>query len=126
MDAVEKVVARFLTGESLEGDLVLFDPFAQKLTLRTGSEEREVDCTVLKAIFFLRRPNTAPYPDSFLKPAGKKVCVVFADGEAITGYSYGLRPREEGFYLFPVNQQDRNERIYVIRKNAIRIQTESK
>jgi hypothetical protein len=52
--------------------------------------------------------------------------VTFADGEKITGYSYGLHPFQKGFYLFPVHANDRNERIYVIRKNALRVKTEEK
>lgn len=122
----DRVVARFLTGETLEGHLILFDPSTGILTLRVGSQKRELDCSVLKAIFFLRRPAASPLPESRLKPGGKKVCVTFADGEKITGYSYGLHPLQKGFYLFPVHASDRNERIYVIRKNALRIKTEEK
>ena len=122
----DRVVARFLTGKTLEGNLILFDPADGILKLRTGSEERDVDCSILKAIFFLRQPNKTPFSEILLKPAGKKVRVTFADGEEITGYSYGLHPLEEGFYLFPVNKKDQNERIYVIKKNAIQIRTEIK
>ncbi len=122
----DKVVARFLMGKTLEGTLILFDPSTGILKLRIGSEKRELDCSVLKAIFFLRRPAASPLAESYLKAGGKKICVTFADGEKITGYSYGLRPLQKGFYLFPVHANDRNERIYVIRKNTLRIKTEEK
>lgn len=113
-------------GEGLEGNLILFDPNTGILTLRIGSQKRNLDCSALKAIFFLRRPTASPLPESRLKPGGKKVCVTFADGEKITGYSYGLHPLQKGFYLFPVQANNRNERIYVIRKNTLRIKTEEK
>ncbi|MBI3610027.1 MAG: hypothetical protein HY204_04885 [Nitrospirae bacterium] len=122
----DRVVARFLTGKTVEGNLIRFDPDSGILKLRIGSEKRELDCSGLKAIFFLRRPAASPLPESRLRPGGKKVRVTFADGEEITGYSYGLHPLQAGFYLFPIRMNDRNERIYVIRKNALRIQTEEK
>jgi hypothetical protein len=122
----DRVVARFLLGQTLEGNLILFDPSTGILKLRIGSEKRELDCSALKAIFFLRRPTASPLSESYLKPGGKKICVTFADGEKITGYSYGLRPLQKGFYLFPIHANDRNERIYVIRKNTLRIKTEEK
>ncbi|MBI3596775.1 MAG: hypothetical protein HY203_06445 [Nitrospirae bacterium] len=126
MKLSKRVVVRFLTGVALEGELLQFDPVTNRLKLRIDSEVRDVDCSVLKAIFFLRPPDTKPLSESFLMPAGKKVRVRFADGEEIDGYTYGLRPLEDGFYLFPINRNDRNERIYVIKKNAIQIRTEEK
>lgn len=122
----DRVVARFLTGKTVEGNLILFDPGRGILQLRTGSEKRNLDCSALKAIFFLRPPAARAFPESHLKPGGKKVRVTFADGEEVTGYSYGLHPLRDGFYLFPINKDDRNERIYVFRKNALRIQTQKK
>ncbi|MBI3995726.1 MAG: hypothetical protein HY349_07110 [Nitrospirae bacterium] len=121
----DRVVARFLTGETLEGKLMFFDPDTGILKLRTGSGKRELDCSILKAIFFLRDSNRSLLSEPRLRPGGKKVRVVFADGEEITGYSYGLRPREDGFYLYPIQKSGRNERIYVMRKNALKIRTES-
>ncbi len=121
-----RIVARFITGETWEGDLISFDPQTSRLKIRIGSEARELDGRYLKAIFFLRLPGEPPIPESRLKPAGMKVRVAFADGEEITGYSYGLRPLDPGFYLFPVNLKDRNERIYVFKNNAIGIRTEIK
>jgi len=121
-----RVVVRFLTGATLEGELLRFDPAAKRLKLQTASDVHDIDCSVLKAIFFLRPPDAEPLSESLLMPAGKKVRVRFADGEEIAGYTYGLRPLEDGFYLFPINRNDRNERIFVIKKNAIQIRTEEK
>ena len=56
-----------------------------------------------------------------LKPGGTRVKVLFADGKELVGYTYALKLQEEGFFLFPTSRTDNNERIYVIRKNAIRV-----
>jgi Family of unknown function (DUF6982) len=120
------VVARFIAGETIEGNLIRFEPGPGILQLRTGSGKRNLNCSELKALFFLRRPSASILPESYLKPGGKKVRVTFVDGEEITGYSYGLHPLQKGFYLYPINKDDRNERIYIFRKYAQRIQTRRK
>jgi len=122
----DRVVAHFLAGKTLEGKLILFDPVNGNLTLRIDSKKQRLECSDLKAIFFLRRPTSSPLPESWLKPGGKKISVTFADGEKITGYCYGLQPFQKGFYFFPVHAAGRNERICVIRKNTFRIETEEK
>lgn len=122
----DRVVARCLTGETIEGNLILFEPGPGILQLRTRAGKRNLDCSELKALFFLRRPTAPAFPESYLKPGSKKIRVTFADGEEITGYTYGLHPFHNGFYLFPINKDDRNERIYIFRKYALRIQTRKK
>lgn len=124
MNPPDKIVARYLNGGTLEGNLIRFNPAGKTLSVQTPLEERDVKFSDLKAVFFIRKREAAPYGEAFLKPGGKKIRVTFADGEEIDGYSYGLHPMEDGFYMFPINREDRNERIYVIRKNAIRVRTE--
>jgi hypothetical protein len=70
--------------------------------------------------------DTKPLSESHLMPAGIMIRVRFEDREEIDGYSYGLRPLEAGFYHFPINRNNRNERIYLIKKNAIQVCSEEK
>ncbi|HET6465955.1 MAG TPA: hypothetical protein VFH55_10130 [Nitrospiria bacterium] len=120
----DRVVVRFLTGKTLEGRLLTFDSDNGILKIGVAEKEFEVDCSELKAIFFLRRSGTTPLSEKGLKPGGKRIRVAFQDGEEIIGYSYALQPHRLGFFLFPIHQEDRNEKVYVIRKNAVRIQTQ--
>jgi len=120
----DRVVVRFLTGKALEGRLLKFDSDDGMLTIGVGDKEFDVDCSELKAIFFLRRVGTPALSEKGLKPGGKKIRVAFRDGEEIIGYSYALQPNRQGFFLFPIHQDDRNEKIYVIRKNAVRIRSQ--
>jgi len=120
----DQVVVRFLTGKALEGRLLQFDSDDGILKIHVGDQNFDVDCSELKAIFFLRQSGTAALSEKGLKPGGKKIRVAFQDGEEIIGYSYALQPHRQGFFLFPIHRDDRNEKVYVIRKNAVRIESQ--
>lgn len=45
---------------------------------------------------------------------GMKIKVKFADGELIRGTTTGYNKKRKGFFLFPVDPQSNNERIYVV------------
>jgi hypothetical protein len=116
-----QVVVKFLNGRSQKGQIENFEPQTGRVTLGSPQDRTEVVLADLKAIFFLREPNTSPVKEETLKPGGTRVKVLFADGEELAGYTYALKLQEEGFFLFPTSGTDNNERIYVIRKNAIRV-----
>jgi hypothetical protein len=79
-----------------------------RVTLDSPQDRTEVVLADLKAIFFLREANTFPVKEEAPKPE-------------LVGDTYALKLQEEGFFLFPITKTDNNERIYVIRKNAIRV-----
>jgi len=43
-----------------------------------------------------------------------KIKVEFSDGEIIRGMSYVYSKRKKGFFIFPVDPQSNNEKIYVL------------
>ena len=116
-----QVVVKFLNGRSLKGRIEQFDPQTGKVVLESSEGRTEAVLADLKAIFFLREPDTLPVKEEALKPGGTRVKILFADGEELAGYTYALKLQEAGFFLFPISKTDNNERIYVIRKNAIQI-----
>jgi hypothetical protein len=117
-------VVRFLNGRSLTGEIQRFDPKGTAVRVRLADRVEEIATGLLKAIFFLRDTAVPPVPETDVRPSAKKVRVEFADGEVLLGYTYGLHPLDPGFFLFPIQKSDSNERIFVIRENAIRITTE--
>jgi hypothetical protein len=116
-----QVVVKFLNGRSQKGRVEKFEPQTGKVILDSPHGRTEAVLADLKAIFFLREPNRLPVNEDALKPGGTKVKVLFADGEELAGYTYALKLQEEGFFLFPTSKTDNNDRIYVIRKNAIQV-----
>lgn len=118
-----KVVIKFLNGGILKGDVTGFTPETGRIKVSTKKGKEAIDLTLLKAVFFLREGDRRSSKDELLKVGGKRIRVSFADGEEITGYTYGLHPLGIGFYLFPMNETDSNEKIFVVKGNTIKIQT---
>jgi hypothetical protein len=74
----------------------------------------------LKAIFFVKdftgRPDYTPTNEfeGERTPAGRKIKVVFADGEVIVGTTQGYQPGRPGFFMVPADQEANIERCYVV------------
>ena len=54
--------------------------------------------------------------------AVSKTIVEFYDGEEIWGYSQGYQSESPGFFLFPADPQDNNQKIFVVRSSLVNIQ----
>ena len=86
-----------------------------------GTKPTLVHVKELKAIFFVKdfagRPDYTPKNefDGDKVPQGRKIKVVFADGETIVGTTQGYQPGRAGFFMVPADQADNNiERCYVV------------
>lgn len=53
---------------------------------------------------------------------GRKIAVLFRDGELLCGYSLAFQPSRDGFLMFPADAGSNNERIYVVSGSAVEIQ----
>jgi hypothetical protein len=47
---------------------------------------------------------------------GRKVEVIFKDGEALVGSTQGYQADRPGFFMVPADPQSNNERIFVVAK----------
>ena len=122
---MNKVVARFRDGRMVKGSTSDFVPakefFHVASTDAAGSKPTLVQVKDLKAIFFVKdfagRPDYTPTNEfeGERTPAGRKIKVVFADGEVIVGTTQGYQPGRPGFFMVPADQADNNiERCYVV------------
>jgi hypothetical protein len=136
MGAVKKadtnrVVARFNDGKLLKGYTYDFTPLKDTFYLSSRRERKSADLTEvrvdsLKAIFFVKTLEGDPdYEektrfDEVKNPTlkGLKIRVRFFDGEVIRGMTQGYSKNRKGFFLFPVDPQSNNDRIYVV-ANAV-------
>jgi hypothetical protein len=122
---VNRVVARYADGRLLKGMTGDFAPGKALFHLSetgapSGTPPVEVALADLKAVFFVKDFAGNPEHherkifDPLRPPAGRKLRVVFNDGEVIVGSTTGYQPDRPGFFLEPADPQSNNERCYVI------------
>ncbi len=91
----------------------------------------KIPISEIKAIFFVKdfsgNPNYkagAEFGEGSPK-AGKTVTVKFHDGEVIKGKVINPAEGKNGFFLYPADPLDNNEKVFVVRKNTIDIVMEN-
>ena len=119
-----RVVVRFKDGRLLKGYTHDFTPVKETFHLSSSQEKdtSEIRTADLKAIFFVRtlegnrdydekkRFDEADNPQL----PGLKIKAKFSDGEVIRGTTQGYSKKRKGFFIFPVDPQSNNERVYVL------------
>ena len=131
MTETSHVVAHFMDGKLLKGTTQDFFPNRSTFHMipAGGGQAIQVDCMLLKAVFFVKtlqgNPRRASIPGFIAAPAatahGKKIAVRFKDGELLCGYTLSYQPDREGFFLFPADPESNNIRIYVLAVAALEI-----
>jgi Family of unknown function (DUF6982) len=122
-----KVVVAYLDNRRLKGYTNDFSAardhfflFAEDADPKPGDRGASVRLAELKAVFFVKDfagdPDHHSTPGAFLP--GKKVEVMFADGEKLLGSSVAYNPRNLGFFMQPADAGDNNERVFVINQNV--------
>jgi hypothetical protein len=124
---MNQVVARYQDGRILKGLTNDFVPTKDRFHLLPpegtgGAEPVEVLIPSLKAVFFVR--NLTGSPDHVDSNAfdqtlpGRKIRVVFKDGEVLAGTTNGYHPDRQGFFLTPADRTSNNERCFVVSASA--------
>ena len=87
--------------------------------------------SLMKALFFVKtfegnkdyKPAEEPSRESLKHILGKKVRVTFSDGEVLVGTTNGYDPKRQGFFIFPVETQSNNERVFIINASTDKVET---
>src|SRR5258705_636562 len=126
-----RVVVRFTNGQTLKGTTGDFRPASPLYHLipSNGSAVADVRVDQLKAVFFVRdfagSPERNKLRGFLAAPAetaqGKKVAVLFRDGELVCGYTLTFSPDRAGFFMFPADNASNNLRIYVVTAAAAEV-----
>jgi hypothetical protein len=119
--ASSQVVVRYRDGKLVKGTTSNFAPARDGFHVRTPAGETvAVSQGELKAIFFVRdlagdptRKESSQFSATRPVP-GRKIRVVFGDGEEIVGTTQGYQPNRPGFFVFPADASSNNERCFVI------------
>jgi len=134
-----RIVVHFKDGRLVKGYTTDFIPARDTFHLTSSKEEGresvyEINCTDLKAIFFVRtlegnrtyveKKKFDEVDTSNLR--GLKIKVEFSDGEVIRGMSFDYSKNFNGFFIKPVDPEANNGKVYVIADNLHEIQIGSK
>lgn len=122
---MNRVVARYQDGRVLKGVTNDFLPAKDRLHVvplesPPGSKPVEVLIADLKALFFVKDFAGNPQHkesgefDAARAAGGRKIRVVFKDGETLVGTTQGYQPGRPGFFLVPADSKSNNDRCFVV------------
>ncbi len=117
---MHQVVAHFVDGTIRKGTTGNFRPNAPEFHLRDrdGGAPATVEVAKLKGLFFVHDldgdAQRRSRDDADRTGLGRKVEVVFADGETMSGYTAGYAPNRPGFWVTPADPDSNNERVWIV------------
>ncbi len=115
---LNKVVVKFVNGSIQKGKTNDFFPSKKQFHLQLlDGKIVVIDIGQLKAIFFVKdfegnKDRKDCYDDTIIG-GGRKIRVLFPDGETIIGFTQGYSAHRLGFFMIPADKNGNNERIYV-------------
>jgi len=120
-----KIVVRYQDGRINKGMTSDFFPNKDLFHLfpvnaLPGTEPIKVSIQDLKAVFFVKtfegnqKYNDKKEFEADKTVVGRKIRVIFRDGEVLVGTTHGYQPGRTGFFINPTDPQSNNERCFVI------------
>mgnify|MGYP000010131113 CR=1 FL=1 len=120
-----KIVVRYMDGQLIKG--VTTDFFPNKNNFHVlpaeapqGSKPLELSTANLKAIFFVKGYGGNPDYDDKKEfdqdkaTVGRKIKILFKDGELMVGTTNGYQPGRPGFFIVPADPNSNIERCYIL------------
>jgi hypothetical protein len=122
---MNQIVARYVDGRIIKGITNDFLPAKDRFHLfvngsAPGTRAIEILVADLKALFFVKDLTGSPKHsesnqfDPVKPPVGRKIRVVFKDGEVVVGTTQGYQPGRPGFFLVPADEKSNNNRCFVV------------
>jgi hypothetical protein len=119
-----RVVAHYQDGHLVKGFTNDFLPAKDRFHLfraeeEPGSKPVEIRVAELKALFFVKSFEGDPnHQDVVVAPEGRingrRIRVVFQDGEVLEGITQGYDRNRPGFFVVPSDPGGNNERCFVV------------
>jgi hypothetical protein len=124
-ETMNKVVAHFTDGRIIHGNTHDFFPGKDIFHLNVANASADAKPIViyikdLKALFFVKDFAGDPQHVTVNEfgpshpPIGRKIRVVFNDGEVLAGSTTGYQPGRPGFVIIPADASSNNERCYIV------------
>ena len=133
----KKTVVKYNDGKIVKGYTTDFNPnkdvFHVQLLGDYQEDEKvdeiEVKLENIKAVFFVKdfqgnkdyqKVRTFDgYPSG--TPSQRKIIVIFRDGENFYGTTHSYAADRKGFFVYPIDQQDNNDRVFVSRNGLDKV-----
>ncbi len=120
-----KIVVHMKNGTLLKGITHDFDPDREEFHLlpaEGGGVPVRIRLEEMKALFYVKdyvgnRDFVSRRQFQEAHRAGKKAILTFRDGEKLWGLFGEQQQGEHGFFFYPVDEDDNNIRIFVIRSS---------
>jgi len=127
-----KIVVRYQDGRVMKGITSDFMPtkdvfHLQPMDAPPGDKPLTVALRDLKAVFFVKTFTGDPqYQDirefDPQKPvAGRRIKVLFRDGELLIGTTQGYQPGRPGFFVIPVDPKSNSDRCFVVSSATVQV-----
>ncbi|MGD9051594.1 MAG: hypothetical protein PVG17_07070 [Desulfobacterales bacterium] len=125
--APNKVVIKFKDNSVVKGKTSDFFPNKAQFHLEDmNGEISEISIENLKAVFFVKDfEGNIDHQDNYndhIAAGGRKIMVLFNDGETVIGYTLAYSPDRLGFYMTPADLQGNNERIFVVKSATEKVE----
>lgn len=133
---VNKIVAKFKDGKIVKGCTTDFGPNKEIFHLNPieeyGKDVIEIEISSLKAVFFVKdfkgnkkykKVRTFEGQPKGI-PSQRKIIVIFKDGENFYGTCHSYDPERKGFFVYPIDPKDNNDRVFVVAPavNSVKLQ----
>lgn len=124
------VVVRFKDGRTLKGTTTNFSPLHPSFTVQTleGDQASVTSLEELKAVFFVKsyygnREYDERKDFAVASQFGKKTILQFFDQEELWGYTLPGHTDRPAFFLFPVDPDTNNTKVYVVKSALTEIRS---
>jgi len=133
---INKIVVKYKDGTLVKGSTTDFGPNKEIFHINPveeyGTKQIEISTSSLKAVFFVKdfkgnkdykKVRTFEGQREGI-PSERKIIVIFKDGENFYGTTQGYNPDRKGFFVYPIDPKDNNERVFVISPsvNSVKLQ----
>ena len=131
-----KIVVKYKDGKIIKGWSTDFGPNKEIFHLHPlegyGKEILEIEMSSLKAVFFVKDyigdkdyKKVRTFEDAPKGiPSQRKIVIIFKDGENFYGSTHSYNPEKKGFFVYPIDPKDNNDRVFVINPavNSVKLQ----
>lgn len=119
----KKIVVHMVGGTIHKGITLDFEPDGKEFHLlpaEGGGVPIRIRLGEMKALFYVKdylgnRDFVARRSFEQIRQAGRKAILTFQDGETMWGTVGRDEETERGFFFYPVDERDNNDRIFVVR-----------
>ena len=131
-----KIVVKYKDGKIVKGWSTDFGPNKEIFHLHPleeyGKDILEIEISSLKAVFFVKDykgdKNYKKVRTFESQPQGvpsqRKIIIIFKDGENFYGTTHSYDPERKGFFVYPIDPKDNNDRVFVVSPavNSVQLQ----